>query len=50
MSVDKFNGEGYPDPTAYEAIKTIEQDEKKAFVFRPQHRFFRQLQALSNII
>lgn len=35
MSVDKFNGEGYPDPTAYEAIKTIEQDEKKAFVFRP---------------
>ena len=20
MSVDKFNGEGYPDPTAYEAI------------------------------
>ena len=35
MSVDKFNGEGYPDPTAYEAIKTIEQGEKKSFVFRP---------------
>ena len=25
---DKFNAEGYHDPTAYEAIKNIEKDER----------------------
>lgn len=35
MSPDKFNAEGYPDPTAYEALTTVEQEEKAAKAFRP---------------
>lgn len=35
MSPDKFNAEGYPDPTAYEALTTVEQEEKVAKAFRP---------------
>ena len=34
MSVSKFNHEGYYDPTAYEAISTIEAEERRAR-FRP---------------
>lgn len=33
MSINKFNSEGYIDPTAYEALKNIERDEKKKVVF-----------------
>ena len=35
MNTDKFNAEGYPDPTAYEALTTVEQEEKVAKAFRP---------------
>jgi hypothetical protein len=35
MSPDKFNAEGYPDPTAYEALTTVEQEEKTTKAFRP---------------
>lgn len=34
MSVSKFNHEGYYDPTAYEALSTIESEERRAR-FRP---------------
>ena len=35
MSINKFNAEGYPDPTAYEAMTIIEKEEKALFDFRP---------------
>lgn len=35
MSINKFNSEGYYDPTAYEALTAVEQEEKAAKVFRP---------------
>lgn len=35
MSVDKFNSEGYYDPTAYEAISTVEKEERALRSFRP---------------
>ncbi len=35
MSVNKFNGEGYYDPTAYEALSAIEKEEKALRAFRP---------------
>lgn len=35
MSVDKFNSEGYYDPTAYEAMSIIEKEERALRVFRP---------------
>ncbi|MBR1810135.1 MAG: DUF4406 domain-containing protein [Clostridia bacterium] len=35
MSVNKFNAEGYYDPTAYEALTLIEKAAKKKRVFRP---------------
>ena len=35
MSTDKYNLEGYYDPTAYEALTSIEQEEKAAKAFRP---------------
>lgn len=35
MSVDKFNSEGYYDPTAYEAMSTVEKEERALRVFRP---------------
>lgn len=35
MSINKFNSEGYHDPTAYDALTRIEQREKAARVFRP---------------
>lgn len=34
MNINKFNHEGYPDPTAYEALMVIEREAKKA-AFRP---------------
>lgn len=35
MSVNKFNSEGYYDPTAYEALLSIEKASKKDRAFRP---------------
>ena len=35
MNTDKFNAEGYYDPTAYEALTAVEQEEKAAKAFRP---------------
>ena len=35
MSIDKFNSEGYSDPTAYKAMTTIEQEERALREFRP---------------
>ena len=35
MCIEKYNAERYPDPTAYEALKKIEKEEKKLFAFRP---------------
>lgn len=35
MSISKFNEEKYHDPTAYEALKAIEQEEKELKAFRP---------------
>ena len=35
MSVDKFNSEGYYDPTAYEAMSTVEKEERSLRAFRP---------------
>lgn len=34
MSINKFNVEGYPDPTVYEALTHIEQEAKKK-AFKP---------------
>ena len=35
MSVDKFNSEGYYDTTAYEAMSTVEKEERALRAFRP---------------
>ena len=35
MSVDKYNAEGYYDPTAYEAMTIIEKEERTLRAFRP---------------
>ncbi len=35
MSIDKRNIEGYPDPTAYEALSLIEKEERALRAFRP---------------
>jgi hypothetical protein len=35
MSINKFNGEGYYDPTAYEAMTAVEKEEKVLQAFRP---------------
>ena len=35
MSINKFNSEGYYDPTAYEALTAIEKEEKALRAFRP---------------
>lgn len=29
MSINKYNGEGYPDPTAHEALTAVQKEEKK---------------------
>ena len=33
--MDFYNAEGYPDPTAYEALTNIEQEERALRAFRP---------------
>lgn len=35
MNVEKFNNEGYYDPTAYEALSIIEKEERALRTFRP---------------
>ena len=35
MSIDRFNAEGYYDPTAYEALSVIEKEERALRAFRP---------------
>lgn len=35
MSIDKYNSEGYYDPTAYEAMSIIEKEERTLRAFRP---------------
>jgi hypothetical protein len=35
MGVNKFNAEGYFDPTAYEALTAIEKEAKLNAAFRP---------------
>ena len=35
MSIDKYNAEGYYDPTAYEALSVIEKEEQVLRAFRP---------------
>lgn len=35
MSINKFNSEGYFDPTAYAALTAVEQEERAAKAFRP---------------
>ena len=35
MSIDKYNAEGYYDPTAYEAMTIIEKEKRALRAFRP---------------
>ena len=35
MSINKFNAEGYFDPTAFEAMTNIEKENKPLYAFRP---------------
>jgi len=35
MSIDKYNAEGYYDPTAYEAMSVIEKEDRALRAFRP---------------
>lgn len=35
MSINKYNSEGYPDPTAYGALVSIEQEQRALRAFRP---------------
>ena len=35
MSINKFNSEGYYDPTAYKAMTAVEKEEKALRAFRP---------------
>ena len=35
MSINKFNSEGYYDPTTYEALTNIEKEERVLRAFRP---------------
>ena len=35
MSINKFNSEGYYDPTAYEAMTIVENEERALRAFRP---------------
>ena len=35
MSINKFNSEGYYDPTAYEAMTVVEKEERALRAFRP---------------
>lgn len=33
--MDRYNREGYPDPTAYQALSNVERDEKETKVYSP---------------
>ncbi|MFQ8686889.1 MAG: hypothetical protein ACLT5F_01910 [Anaerotignaceae bacterium] len=35
MSISKYNSEGYPDPTAHDALEIIEQEQRALRAFRP---------------
>lgn len=35
MSISKYNNEGYPDPTAYNALSSIEDEARALRAFRP---------------
>ena len=35
MNIEKYNTEGYYDPTAYEAMTNVVKEEKALFAFRP---------------
>lgn len=35
MSISKFNSEGYPDPTAFDALTSIENEARALRAFRP---------------
>ena len=35
MSISKYNNEGYPDPTAYDALSSIENEAHALRAFRP---------------
>ena len=35
MGINRFNAEGYYDPTAYEAMTNVAKEEKAFFAFRP---------------
>lgn len=35
MSINKFNAEGYYDPTAYAALTAVEAEQKALRAFRP---------------
>lgn len=35
MNINKFNSEGYYDPTTYEALSSIENEERSLHAFRP---------------
>lgn len=35
MGVNIFNAEGYPDPTAFEALSLIEKEKRALRIFRP---------------
>ena len=35
MSISKYNNEGYPDPTAYDALSSIENETHALRAFRP---------------
>ena len=39
MSINKFNSEGYYDPTTYEALTNIEKEERALRAFRPLGSF-----------
>ena len=35
MNINKYNSEGYPDPTAHDALEIIEQEQRALRAFRP---------------
>jgi dienelactone hydrolase len=35
MSINKFNSEGYYDPTAYEALSKLEEEARRSHTYRP---------------
>ena len=35
MTISKYNSEGYPDPTAHDALMAIEQEHRALHTFRP---------------